>query len=300
MSKTSYRLCGIAVVSVALFFCGAAVRAENRITILCDAFGRKGDLKQDWGYSALIEYNGKRILFDTGDNIAILRANVERMHIDLTHLDAIVISHIHGDHTAGLRYVLELNPKAVLFVPNDGEFKQREIPRPFLTTTPEPKLEKDHRYFNGDPPQHIGGWQYYSDVTMTIVKETTTIMPGVRLITLTSDKPAFKGLVEVSMVLDTPKGPVVVVGCSHTGIENIMVAAMSGAPKPDVYMLFGGLHLVQDSEDQINGTLDVLEKTNKVQRIAVGHCTGERAFYLIQQRWGKNDEYAGLGETLTF
>lgn len=294
------RTFSIALVFLGLFVFGAEVRAENRITILNDAFGRKADLKQDWGYSALIEYNGKRILFDTGDNIAIFRANVEQMHVDLSHLDAIVISHIHGDHTAGLRYVLGLNPKAVLFVPNDGEFLQREIPRPFLTTTPEPALAKDHRYFNGDPPQHIPGWQYYSDVKMTVVKQAMTVMPGVRLVTLVSDKPAFKGLVEVSMVLDTPKGPVVVVGCSHPGIENIMVAAVSGAPKPDVYMLFGGLHLVQDSDAQISGTLDVLEKTNKVQRIAVGHCTGERAFYLIQQRWGKNDEYAGLGETLTF
>ena len=150
------------------------------------------------------------------------------------------------------------------------------------------------------PPEHIPAWLAYSDLKMTIVKQAMTVMPGVRLVTLISDKPAFKGLVEVSMVLDTPKGPVVVVGCSHPGIENIMVAAMSGAAKPDVYMLFGGLHLVQDSDLQINGTLDVLEKTNKLQRIGVGHCTGERAFYLIQQRWGKNDVYAGVGETLTF
>jgi 7,8-dihydropterin-6-yl-methyl-4-(beta-D-ribofuranosyl)aminobenzene 5'-phosphate synthase len=93
---------------------------------------------------------------------------------------------------------------------------------------------------------------------------------------------------------------VVVVGCSHPGIENIMATAMSGASKPDVYMLFGGLHLVQDTDEQINGTLDVLEKKHHVARMAVGHCTGERAFYLIHQRWGKNDEYAGLGETVVF
>jgi 7,8-dihydropterin-6-yl-methyl-4-(beta-D-ribofuranosyl)aminobenzene 5'-phosphate synthase len=280
---------------------GAAVcSAENRITILTDAFGRKPELQLDWGYAALIEYNGKRILFDTGDNIAMLRTNVESMHVDLSHLDAVVISHIHGDHTSGLRYVLELNPKVALFVPNDGEFHPREIPRPFLMTTPEPALAKDHRYFNGNPAEHIPGWQGYNDTKMTVVKEAMTVMPGVRLVTLVSDKPAFKGLVEVSMVLDTPKGPVVVAGCSHPGIERIMAAATAGAVKPDVYMLFGGLHLVQDTDEQINGTLDVLEKMNKVQRIAVGHCTGERAFYLIQQRWGKNDVYAGLGETVVF
>jgi 7,8-dihydropterin-6-yl-methyl-4-(beta-D-ribofuranosyl)aminobenzene 5'-phosphate synthase len=290
-----------AILSVAvLFSCAAACCAENRITILTDAFSRKPDLQQDWGYSALIEYNGKRILFDTGGNIAMLRANVERMHVDLSHLDMVVISHSHGDHTSGLRYVLGLNPNVALYVPDDVVFRGHEVPPQFLATHPEPALEKDHRYFNGNPAAHIPDWKAYSDTKMTVVKETMTVMPGVRLVTLTSEKAAFKGLVEVSMVLDTPKGPVVVAGCSHPGIERIMAAAMSGASKPDVYMLFGGLHLVQDSDEQINGTLDVLEKTNKVQRIAVGHCTGERAFYLIQQRWGKNDVYAGLGETVVF
>lgn len=64
-------------------------------------------------------------------------------------------------------------------------------------------------------------------------------------------------------------------------------------------MLFGGLHLVQDTNAQITTILDVLEK-HHLARIAVGHCTGERAFYLIHQRWGKADEYAGLGETISF
>jgi 7,8-dihydropterin-6-yl-methyl-4-(beta-D-ribofuranosyl)aminobenzene 5'-phosphate synthase len=296
---TSRRFYFVALVS-GLLALGAGARAENRVTVLTDAFSRKPDLQQDWGYSALIEYNGKRILFDTGDNAAFLQANVKRMHVDLSHLDMVVISHSHGDHTSGLRYVLGLNPNVALFVPDDAMFRGNEIPRPFLTAHPEPALTKDHRYFNGSPAEHIRGWQGYSDTKMTVVKETMTVMPGVRLVTLTSEKAAFKGLVEVSMVLDTPKGPVVVAGCSHTGIERIMAAATAGAVKPDVYMLFGGLHLVQDTDEQINGTLDVLEKTNKVQRIAVGHCTGERAFYLIQQRWGKNDVYAGLGETVVF
>jgi len=286
---------------IAALILGAAVcRGENRITILTDAFGRKPELQLDWGYSALIEYNGKRILFDTGDNAALLQANVKRMQVDLSHLDMVVISHSHGDHTSGLRYVLGLNPDVALYVPDDVMFRGHEVPQQFLATHPEPALEKDHRYFNGNPPAHIPDWKGYSDTKMTVVKETMTVMPGVRLVTLVSEKPAFKGLVEVSMVLDTPKGPVVIAGCSHPGIENIMAAVTAGAVKPDVYMLFGGLHLVQDSDEQINGTLDVLEKTNKVQRIAVGHCTGERAFYLIQQRWGKNDVYAGLGETVVF
>lgn len=289
----------IALVLAALVLCTMA-RAENRVTVLMDAFGRKPYLQQDWGYAALVEYNGRRILFDTGGNIAVLRANVEHMHVDLTHLDAVVISHSHGDHTSGLRYVLQLNPGVVLYLPDDPVLRPREVPSGFLTTTPETKLAADHRYFNGAPAEHIEGWQAYNDLKTTVVTQAMTIMPGVRLVTLVSEKPAFKGLVEVSMVLDTPKGPVVIAGCSHTGIERIADTATSGTSRPDIYMLFGGLHLVQDTDGQINSTLDVLVKQHHLQRIAVGHCTGERAFYLIHERWGKNDEYAGLGETISF
>ena len=132
MMMTSRRVYCSAAVFIGLFLFGVSARGENRITILNDAFGRKADLKRDWGYSALIQYNGKRILFDTGGNISTLRDNVERMHVDLSHLDAVVISHSHGDHTSGLRYVLELNPGVPLYLPDDPEFRPREVPRHFL------------------------------------------------------------------------------------------------------------------------------------------------------------------------
>src|SRR4051812_23437618 len=80
--------------------------AKNRVTILYDAFGKDARLTKDWGYSALIEYEGKRILFDTGNNEAVFKHSVETIGVDLKHLDFVVISHRHGDHTSGLAYVL--------------------------------------------------------------------------------------------------------------------------------------------------------------------------------------------------
>ena len=97
--------------------------ALNRITILNDAFGKQTTLEQDWGYSALIEFQGKRILFDTGDNAALFQRNIERLHVDLSRLDMVVVSHAHGDHTSGLRYVLSRNPTVPIFVPDDPYFK---------------------------------------------------------------------------------------------------------------------------------------------------------------------------------
>src|SRR5579872_3498043 len=90
---------------------------KNQITILYDAFGKPSNLKKDWGYSALVEYGGKRILFDTGNNAEFFKHNVEALGIDLRNLDFVVISHRHGDHTSGLSYVLSINPNVTIYTP---------------------------------------------------------------------------------------------------------------------------------------------------------------------------------------
>jgi len=82
---------------------------EDRITVLYDAFGRDASMKKDWGFSALIEVQGKRILFDTGNNSTVLAQNVKAKGVDLTRLDFVVMSHRHGDHMGGLSYVLSVN-----------------------------------------------------------------------------------------------------------------------------------------------------------------------------------------------
>src|SRR6185295_16400209 len=79
--------------------------APNRVTILYDAFGGGKGLTRDWGFAALVEYGGKRILFDTGDNAGIFERNVKALGVDLRRLDFVVISHRHSDHTAGLSYL---------------------------------------------------------------------------------------------------------------------------------------------------------------------------------------------------
>jgi 7,8-dihydropterin-6-yl-methyl-4-(beta-D-ribofuranosyl)aminobenzene 5'-phosphate synthase len=94
-----------------------APASENRITILYDAFGKDASMRKDWGFSALVEVAGKRILFDTGDNRDIFAANVKAKNVDLTKLDFVVLSHRHGDHMAGLAHVLSVNPRVKIYAP---------------------------------------------------------------------------------------------------------------------------------------------------------------------------------------
>jgi 7,8-dihydropterin-6-yl-methyl-4-(beta-D-ribofuranosyl)aminobenzene 5'-phosphate synthase len=274
--------------------------AQNRVTVLNDAFGDRPELEQDWGYAALIEFEGKRILFDTGDNIEVFRKNVEALHVDLTRLDMVIITHAHGDHTSGLRYVLSRNPKVKLYVPDDPYFTGSVLPPAFLNTDARPELPAKMRYFRGGARPEPRGWVAWTDTNMTPVNDSMTIAPHIRLVSLVSEKPAFKGLREVSLVLDTPKGPVIFVGCSHPGIERIMASATSNDPNKPVSMLVGGLHLLQDSPEQVEATLDVLAKTYRVTTMSIGHCSGELTFLRVQQRWADKSRYAGLGETIVF
>src|SRR5881275_725915 len=98
----------------------SASPTQDRVTILYDAFGKPSGMKTDWGYSALVEYGGKRILFDTGNNAGIFAQNVKASGVDLKKLDFAVISHRHGDHTGGMNYLLTVNPQVKIFAPKEG------------------------------------------------------------------------------------------------------------------------------------------------------------------------------------
>jgi metal-dependent hydrolase (beta-lactamase superfamily II) len=96
-----------------------AAPTQAQITVLYDAFGKSSGMQKDWGYAALIEYGGKRILFDTGNNPDILAHNAQVKGIDLSKLDFVVMSHRHGDHMGGLSYVLKVNPAVKIYAPKE-------------------------------------------------------------------------------------------------------------------------------------------------------------------------------------
>jgi 7,8-dihydropterin-6-yl-methyl-4-(beta-D-ribofuranosyl)aminobenzene 5'-phosphate synthase len=130
----------------------AAAGPESRITILYDAFGKDTAMRKDWGFSALVEIAGKRILFDTGDNRDIFAANVKAKNVDLTKLDFVVLSHRHSDHMAGLAHVLSVNPTVKIYAPKEGfGIYGSSLPSSFYRKAD--ALPPDMRYFDGKPPE---------------------------------------------------------------------------------------------------------------------------------------------------
>jgi 7,8-dihydropterin-6-yl-methyl-4-(beta-D-ribofuranosyl)aminobenzene 5'-phosphate synthase len=273
----------------------AAAEPAGQITILYDAFGTDAAMKKDWGFSALVEISGKRILFDTGNDPDIFAANVKAKGIDLTSIDFVVLSHRHSDHMAGLNHVLSVNPKVKIYAPKEGfGIYGSSLPSSFYRK--DESLPPEMRYYGGKPPEVMKFGTAWQRANIELVDKTTEIAPGITLLALVSDAPGTKELKELSLAINTTDGVVLMVGCAHPGIEKIVEAATAINPK--IRLIAGGFHLVVAPDEVIAKTVAALKDTFKVENIAPGHCTGEPTFAALKQAYGDRYLYAGVGTTL--
>lgn len=269
---------------------------KAEITILYDAFGKSSTMKKDWGFAALIEYGGKRILFDTGNNSDIFAQNVKAKRVDLTDLDFAVVSHRHGDHMGGLNHLLSVNPGLKIFVPqeNFGVFGAA-LPGSFYKRNN--ALPADMRYFDGKPPETLRFGSAWPEANFTWVTENTEVAPGFHLILLRGLWGVDLEVKELSLAFDTPDGLVLVVGCGHPKIEKIVEVTKTTLNKP-IHLVIGGLHLLPATVEEIRRIATALRESWKVRFIAPAHCTGERAFAIFKEAFADRYLYAGLGTTL--
>ena len=266
------------------------------ITVLYDAFGSDSALHKDWGYAAFIEYAGKRILFDTGNNPDILAQNAKAKQIDLSKLDFVVMSHRHGDHMGGLAYLLSVNPNVKIYAPKESfGVYGGDLPSSFYRK--DASLPAEQRYYGGVPPEVLRFGSAWPGGHFQLVDKNTEIAPGIHLIALVSDKPGTLELRELSLAINTPDGMALVVGCSHPGIDKIVEAA--AAINPRIHFIGGGFHLVVSSDAEIARIVTALHDMFKVEYVAPGHCTGEPAFAALKKAFADHYLYAGLGTTLT-
>jgi len=291
---------------ISLMFCVAGCREtvkpktatinppKAQITVLYDAFGKNPSLQKDWGYAALIEYGGKRILFDTGDNPEILAHNAKAMNVDLSKLDFVVMSHRHSDHMGGFTYLLSANPKVKVYAPKEN-FGIYGFSLPSTFYRKDTSLPPEQRYYDGKPPE-IMKFGTAWPANFELIEKTTEIAPGFHLIFQISDKPTTMELRELSLAIDTPEGIVLVVGCSHPGLDKIVGAA--AMINKHIHMVTGGFHQVVATDAEIKQVVSMLYDTFKVDFVAPSHCTGEPAFSAFKIAFGDHYLYAGLGTTI--
>lgn len=208
--------------------------------ILYDAFGPASALRKDWGFAAFVEYGGRRILFDTRNDATVFAHNVKEIGVDLTSLDAVVISHRHGDRTTGLEVVVAANPGVPIYVPHEPAFFKGGAPKEFLAR--DPSLPPEMQYFEGKDPGLIRSGTPWQQANFQMLRETTKMFPGFFVLTTRSDKVGTREMNELSPAIRTPKGLAVIVGCSNPGVENILFAAAQ--IDKQLYRAVGGFHLV--------------------------------------------------------
>ena len=297
---------------------------ERSITNLYDAFGKDTSLKKDFGFSCITKYNGKTILFDAGSNAEIFKQNSLKLGIDLTTVDIVIISHGHFDHLNGLDHLLKINPKVKIFFPFDIFWG---APVPFDATGQEPgiadSLPLEMRYFHGGNTKFsIDQSGRFWNANIEFVKSSKEILPGLKLIASSSSYMGYfscypnKGFVEgqfdqnnheckntnlpeLSLAMKTDKGQIVISGCSHTGIENIVKKAKDETGDK-IELVYGGFHMLPFNRVQTLNLINQLKNTLGVKKVAPAHCTGHLAFKLLKDAYGSDYIYAGLGETIKY
>ncbi len=267
---------------------------ENELLNLYDSFSEQaGDAILDWGYSALMRYDDKLILFDGGSSAYVLQQNEKALGLDLTKVDMAVLSHNHPDHISGFDYLLKINPEVELFLPFD-----RWLGAGTSDNIEEEKYQKYYRF---------------RDANITFVKENTQIAPGIALIATVSSligrfskyppydqEPQFSGLPELSRALQTKnEGWTLIVGCSHSQVEEI-VRESKKYLTDNVTGVAGGFHLLPYSSDYISDIANMMKQDLQVNWIAPGHCTGDEAHKILKALYQDNYKYFGIGSRIKY
>jgi 7,8-dihydropterin-6-yl-methyl-4-(beta-D-ribofuranosyl)aminobenzene 5'-phosphate synthase len=232
------------------------------ITILVDNHPN-GKLCSPWGLSLYIEADGLKILFDAGPDPEALKKNAELLGVDLAALDLVVVSHRHGDHIAGLPYIAEVNKGLKVYVPS-----------------------------------HMGetfkNWIRSLGFNLIEVDRTVRIANGVAVIGEFYGPP-YKQALAINV---ENLGLIILVGCSHPGVENIVAKAVKDL-KVKPYAVIGGFHLSGASRERVEEVADRLVE-NGLEKIYPIHCSGEEIRRLLSEKYPETYGDGKVGLKLSF
>lgn len=229
------------------------------ITIIYDNYQVDPGLETDWGFACLVEYQGNKLLFDAGRRSDLYQENLAKLQIDPKEIPTLFISHEHGDHTAGVPWIIEMNPTIKCYLPTPYA-KQLEgrgtLPRNW-EAVPEPK--------------HLYG-PYYS----------------------TGDN--FEAFTEHGLIIKTENGGVLITGCGHPGAIPMITVAEEEL-NIEIHTLVGGLHLMNTSEKELEQLASGLKEMG-ITHICPTHCTGDKSIASLNALFGEGYTSGGTGKEI--
>jgi 7,8-dihydropterin-6-yl-methyl-4-(beta-D-ribofuranosyl)aminobenzene 5'-phosphate synthase len=249
----------------------------------------------EWGFSALVVVDGRRILFDTGAKPDTVLKNARDLKVDLTNIQDVILSHSDDDHTGGLVTLrldaMTKNPKALsqvmvgkgIFLKRDGWMQkvrgQYEATGGKFIVYDGPKEIFPGVWLTGPVPRVYPerNWSGHNTYTAADGTKHEDNLPE-----------------DMSLVIDTDRGLVVVSGCAHAGIINILDYARKTVRDAPIYALVGGLHLFQADDQKLQWTSEKLREFG-LQNLLAAHCTGIEATYRIRELAGLTRTTAAVG-----
>jgi 7,8-dihydropterin-6-yl-methyl-4-(beta-D-ribofuranosyl)aminobenzene 5'-phosphate synthase len=231
-----------------------------RVTVVYNNVPHAPGLATAWGFAAVVDSAGERILFDTGGDGPTLLGNLARLGVEPGSIDAVVLSHPHTDHTGGLDGFLARRSRVTVYLPASAPASLRRIVERHGATVEAVR-----------GPRRLGASLY----------STGELGDGAR---------------EQALIVDTPAGLVVVTGCAHPGVVEMVRAAREYRQR-EVELVMGGFHLGGHAPAKLEATLQALRDLG-VRRVAPSHCTGEEAIARFREVWGGNFIEGGCGAVI--
>lgn len=236
--------------------------SDIKITVIYDNTAYSEQCVSDWGFSCLIEGLDRTILFDTGTGEIPFTVNIRALGVDLAAVDTIVLSHEHFDHVGNLMTCLRINPKVDVVMPRSFSSGIKQIVR------------------------DAGAKVIEIDDSAVIAENC-----------ISSGDMKSPVINEQAVYILTNRGPIVVTGCAHPGIVEIVHRAVSFLGK-DLLLVMGGFHLMNDDRAGIGIIIQKFRDVG-VRYVAPTHCTGEPAKRLFAEAYGKNYLECGAGRIFT-
>lgn len=272
-----------------------------KITILSTMLADYGNLGE-WGFSALVEADGHRILFDTGAHQDVVLKNLRTLKLDLADVPVVILSHNHHDHTGGLitlrQSVLPDHPAALAIAHvGTGIFYSRKDAIPGVEGNTMVQTKLDYEKTGGRFVVHDRPFELYPGVWLTgpipRVHPERNWSGDDRVVTPS-------GVVEdnipedMSLILVTSRGEIILTGCGHAGVVNIAEYTQKFLPPMRIHALIGGVHLYAASEETLKWTASRLRPIG-IDNFIGAHCTGIETVFQLRPLLGLDRAHAVVG-----